>query len=267
MRGVDLRGTIFDRANLAEVLFTDADLSTASFRGAILDYADLSGATLHLADFSHARMHCVLLENVRQGMHANFDGAQMHGSVMIDSDFSHSTFRGTSLKWISMEHTRFERAKFDSSTIFLGAYMIHCRFPNVMAEGANFDGAYIDHGSFTFSDLDRATFRKGVYLELSLEGSSARFVQFDGSDLSRADFTGTALQQTSFVETKLSHAAFNWANVNGADFKDAYDMGTVSGFIARDAFNVPEMFEPRLTKPKIGRAQFQSPYYFGVSIC
>eukprot|EP00965_Chrysotila_dentata_P190357 6173838-Pleurochrysis_carterae.AAC.1 len=121
--------------------------------------------------------------------------------------------------------------------------------------------------SFTFSDLDRATFRKGVYLELSLEGSSARFVQFDGSDLSRADFTGTALQQTSFVETKLSHAAFNWANVNGADFKDAYDMGTVSGFIARDAFNVPEMFEPRLTKPKIGRAQFQSPYYFGVSIC
>lgn len=74
--GLDLRGRIFNRAELTGANFSGADLEGASFVGARLTEADLSDANLARADFRGAVLARANLQgaSVRQ---ANFRGASL----------------------------------------------------------------------------------------------------------------------------------------------------------------------------------------------
>mmetsp|Transcript_37115 Transcript_37115/g.81560 ORF Transcript_37115/g.81560 Transcript_37115/m.81560 type:complete len:597 (+) Transcript_37115:167-1957(+) len=265
LRGVDLHGAILDAADLTGALLNQANLTLASLRGTQMDRADLTDTVLLMTDFTSARMHCVVLDRVRAGMHAKFDFAQLHGSVITDTDFSDASFIGTSLKRISAESVLFDRAVFDSKSTFEGAYIINCYFTHTQAPGTKFDFAFLDHGRFTFANLDGGSFRRGVFTELFLQGGTARGARFDGSDLSRSDFTSTMLRGASFTETKLSDVTFIMADVNGADFKDAVDMATLIGFNGAGAINLPTPTNTKIKNPR--SRQFRPPYLFGINVC
>jgi uncharacterized protein YjbI with pentapeptide repeats len=178
-RGRDLKGGIFDFADLGRVDFAGAHLEGASLRrtqlvqasfdGALLTGAVLDGARLHGASFRSAQIvppgGCAQLQG------ASLDFAQLQGASLI----------GARLQGASLEYALLEGASLESAQL----------------QGASLDFSQLQGSMLTFAQLQGASLGFGTF-----EGASLQSAQLQGASLeSAASLEATDLGRTSLWRT------------------------------------------------------------------
>ncbi len=185
---LDLTGTKFDGANLAQTNLSLARLAGATFEnvdaaGASFTYADLTGdGTRHAASFA--------------GTQTNLRGANF-----VNADLSGASFEGADL----------------SDAVFTGARGNDTNFSGVIAKHTVFAGAHLYGNGQAF---DQATDMEGVDFTDAVLAS-------DPTQSGGFDFTGAALTDAHFDRAICVACNFTNAHLSGASFTDAYLPGVV----------------------------------------
>lgn len=235
---LDLRGRDLRQVDLKSVNLKGADLSGANLAGMDLSGLDLSGARLTGATLSGATLAGSNLDNV-SAVGADFSQATLSGTRFTGADFSQANFSGASLM--------------EAPTTLQATGGVSLAVSNVKLDGANFQGAVIDHIAFKntsavgtdFSDLKP---RVANFMDSNLQGanfdglggvvigfhnadltnasfknmSDATSKGFVTADLTGAKFAGSSLNRTSFSQTVLSRADLSGVirQANDAHFGD-----------------------------------------------
>jgi hypothetical protein len=160
-RGRDLKGAIFDFANLRKVDFTGAELQGASFeaaqlQGASFDNSELRGAVLNLAQL--------------QGASLNF--AQLQGAILAAAALDGATLFEAQLQGVALGLAHLEGATLD---------------------GAHLQGAALDRARFQGASLSGARLQGVSLFEAELQGAKVSYAQLQGAWLQPAKLRGTDL--------------------------------------------------------------------------
>jgi len=148
LRAHDLRGAIFDGANLShsflnscradEVSFAGANLTSTNLMDVSMESSDLSGAQLQGANLSGAQLQRAnLILTQLQGANLNsaeLQRADLRGAFLQSVTFGGTQLQGAKLGWALLQGAYLSAAQFDSSTSFTST---------------NFRGAGVNNVDFT----------------------------------------------------------------------------------------------------------------------
>lgn len=125
-RGRDLKGAIFDLANLPKVDFEGAELQGASLIDAQLEGASLSKAQLQGAFLNHAQLQGAVLDDAQlQGATLAFaylQGASLNRARLLGASLRFARLQGTSLISAQLQGAHFLKARLEASDLS-GAYL------------------------------------------------------------------------------------------------------------------------------------------------
>ena len=194
----DLSSLNFSNLSLEHCKMLNVSLFGTDLRGASLKGVNLQGAFLNLARLEHADFTNANLTDgsIYQAIFdkTNFNGANLTNARLIgplgDVDMINATLRNGQLG-VDIGNQPMGQMRFDS---------IAGKFQN-----ANFEGADLNRGNFSFADL---------------RGANLRGVNMFRSDLTQADLTGADITGANMEE----------AVVDDANFKDVKGLDTVKGF-------------------------------------
>ena len=194
LRGLNLPGANFEKADLRNANLKGASLAGANFVRAGLQRVEMERAQLTGANFSGARMRSADLEKADVSS-ARFEGADLRSvdfaeAVMTGADFSDADLRGALLRRADV-----------SEAVFRGAKMDDADLERSIAEGADFSDARL-----SYADLGRVRAKGASFRDADLTG-----VRFSSADLTGADLTGA----------NLDGAHLHRANLSGADLTGA----------------------------------------------
>ena len=169
-RGRDLRGAIFDFANLQKVDFTNAELRDASFaqaqvQRAAFEGAQLQGASLYGAELQGATLTFAHLQG------ASLEGAQLQGVTLFAADLRGARLDGAHLQGASLEHAQLQGALLDDAQL----------------QGATLFGADLRGASFNLASLQAA----------SLQWTQLQGALLEGARLQANDFSNALLWRTN----------------------------------------------------------------------
>lgn len=188
---VDLRGTNLTGANLARV-----DLFAADLTGAILERADLRGANLDLATLRAA--------NLRQ---ADLTGASLFSVIMENADLREAVLEKARvlgyLKGARLAGARLAGANLGADPGNQSMGVMRTVFQTADLAGADFTGANLYKADFAFASLH-------------------------GARLVDADLRNAELVETDLRNADLTRARLAKADLNGADFRGAVGLDTVT---------------------------------------
>ncbi len=220
-RGRDLKGAIFDFADLSRVDFAGAQLQGATFKAAKLEgasfacpirpydldtpgieppdlctqlqgaafaYARLQGATLDGAQLQGASFYSAQLQA------ASLSGAALQGAILDYSNLQASTLVRANLAAASMGKVQLQAASLDHADM----------------RGANLGLASLEGASFDFADLRVARLAGAQLQGASLQYTRLNAVDLDDAYLWRAAYIG-ALNEKPAI--KLSNVWYTWQPV------------------------------------------------------
>lgn len=168
LRNMDLRGGIFERADL-----TFSDLSGSNLAGARLVRATLNSVFFRAADLTGADL------TKAQGSRADFAGATLVGAVLVKAEMARADLTAADLSGADLSKAEFERAVFRD--------------------------AGLERARLTFADLARADLTGARLAGADLTGAYTLLTRIEGTDLSGV--TGLTQQQIEIacgdVETRL----------------------------------------------------------------
>ena len=225
LTGFDIRGVLFDGAELSESNFEGLDLCGSSFIGANLTAARLvaigqdnplfwSGCIpLNLSDAT------LTGANLARGnfSRANFEGAGMAASTVVQTNFQDATLKGADLSGANMYMASVDNANFESAlfsrvksgmisgnalTLPSGWYLLNGYF---VGPDADLVGADLHEQNLTFLDLHQALLNRA-----NLRGSSFAF-----ADLSAADLRGSDLRDVFLSGADLGRALLQGVRSGG----------------------------------------------------
>ncbi|WP_084469774.1 pentapeptide repeat-containing protein [Jiangella gansuensis] len=137
LRGADLRGARFDRADLSEALLNGSDLSKSSLVGALLNFAQLVAAEITDADMSDASLRG-----------AKFQEARMTGVVLRGADPFKARFSGATLEGVDLRKSSIDRAYLMGANLrranLRDEHLYANRLEGVQLEGADLRGTQIE---------------------------------------------------------------------------------------------------------------------------
>ncbi len=187
-RGRELRGAIFERANLARVDFAFAHLEGASLDGAILLGAQF-GCDIILHDRSRG---CAHLEG------ASLEGALLQGTLLHSAELKGATLDNAQLQGATLENAELQGASLK------GAQLQGASLDRARLQGASLINARLGSASLALAGLF------GASLEFaSLQGASLDGAQLQGALLSTADLTSADLSNAYLWRTKLGSGKQN----------------------------------------------------------
>jgi hypothetical protein len=153
-RGRDLRGAIFDLANLPKVDFDGADLRGASLylavlQGASLDHAQLQGTSL----FAHLQGASLMEVQLQGGslLGVQLEGASLQDAQLQGADLEGAQLQGAALGGAQLQGASLKNAQLQGASIEL-AHL----------EGAMLDGARLQGASLKETKLQGASFERAV---------------------------------------------------------------------------------------------------------
>ena len=206
-RGRDLKGAMFDLANLPRVDFFGSQLQGASFvfaqlQGASLELAKLQGASFGFSQLQGASLHSAQLQG------ASFELAKLQGATLGGAQL-----QGASLFGAQLQGASFELAKLQGATL-----------QNAQLQGASLGGAQLQGASLFGAQLQGASLE-----DAQLQGASLFGAQLQGASFSKAHFRAVDLSNAFLwragggadVETvRLPDEPNTWRPVFGADFSE-----------------------------------------------
>ncbi|MDI1445068.1 DUF2169 domain-containing protein [Polyangium sp. 6x1] len=245
-----LDGARFVGANLTEVVLAraslvGADLSQAKLRGANLGEAILRGARVSggvdasesvfvRADLTDADLRGILLHKA-DITEAKLGGADLGGARASELTILRSDFRGVKLRGARIERSNL--LELDVSGVdFREVALPGTVFLDVIADGANFDGADLENlrvvGVDRGSSLVGATFRRTNLRGAFLRGARLAKADFtdailDEIDFSKCDLTGARLDGARMRQARLMKANLTNASVDRADLMEALLGGAI----------------------------------------
>jgi uncharacterized protein YjbI with pentapeptide repeats len=157
-RGRDLRGAIFDFANLTKVDFTGADLREASLNGAQLDLASfddahLEGASLDYVQLEGASLGC---EPQHRPHCARLEGASLVGAKLQGASLSNAQLQGASLDEAQLQGAQLVGASLGGASL-ARAQLQGASLSNAQLQGASLEGASMDATDLSDARLWRAS--------------------------------------------------------------------------------------------------------------
>jgi uncharacterized protein YjbI with pentapeptide repeats len=190
----DLRDIDFSSIN-AVVDFSHAALDDANLFLAVLHGARMVGTTLRLR---RANLRSVLMMNAGL-QYARFDQADLSGSRLIGSRFTHGSLRDTDLRRVNANNADF------SQTDLVGANLEYGSF-----EGCCFDQAILTGAKITGADFNNVTFKGAVLRGLDLTAANFSGAFIEGAFISYEDFADTP------VVPNIHKAIYAAASAHGA---------------------------------------------------
>jgi uncharacterized protein YjbI with pentapeptide repeats len=116
LRGLNLEGAVFLKADLRKVDLRDAQLQGASLAGAQLQGAILDGAQLQGATLDWAKLQGANLNNAKlQG--ANLDNASLQGATLSTAELQGASLHLAELQGASLKGAKLQGAEFQKSTL------------------------------------------------------------------------------------------------------------------------------------------------------
>jgi uncharacterized protein YjbI with pentapeptide repeats len=173
-RGRDLKGAIFDLANLPKVDFTGAELQGASLNGAQLQRASFDNAQLQRAALNEAQL---------QG--ASLEDAQLQGAKLFKVQL-----QGASLITAQLQGAVLYDAQLQGATLF------KAQLQGALLHAAQLQGASLEAAQLQGASLEAA----------QLQGASLNGAELQGASLNGAELQGASLQNASLEATDLSGA-------------------------------------------------------------
>jgi uncharacterized protein YjbI with pentapeptide repeats len=219
-RGRDLRGAIFDLANLPKVDFTGADLRGASLFSAHLEGASLAsplvetGPLWTVARSTHGPPRPRI--NFDRLRHASFGGAQLEGAILDHVHLEGASLDDAQLPGASLADARLE-----------GATLAGAQLSGASLQGARLDGADLDNAQLVGAWLFGAQLQGASLVNAWLQGANLSFAQLQGAllvgaQLHGAELDNAQLQGTSFVGAQLQGASFKYAVLEATDLSGAF---------------------------------------------
>lgn len=195
LRGRDLRGAIFIRADMRKADFTGANLSRARLDRARLNRARFDCAETGLAGAQAMRQQwptdgCAWLDR------ASFEGAQLNGASFIKAHL-----RGAVFDKAQLHGAVFRQAWLQGASL-LAAELHGAELRLAKLQGANLKDAKLHAASFENADLTGAALSnaemQGSILDLAdLRGATLKWAQLQGGSLTAARLQGAALDWAS----------------------------------------------------------------------
>lgn len=207
--GRDLRGHVFDRADLSGANLEQAMLQDLSFREAKLMQARLRAAHLTGARFDYACLDGAILAEVI-APEARFADASLIRAVLdhaqVDwGNFNFANLTGASLVGATLHSTSLRRAVLTDADCTSTGF---CR-------------ASIWKVDFRTATLDRASFRDAVIQSSNLEGIRADELNAFGARFECCDFTSSDLRRPDFRGTRFEGCGLAEVSWVGADLREA----------------------------------------------
>ncbi len=242
---VTFAGITVNACKFANTKFSRNGKSGANFAGAVIRNCDFSKATLDGAVFDQVTAFFAA-DNTLSGVSVagasfqslDFTGVNMAG---IATDWSRVNFGKATMNGVDLSKLTLTGAKFVETNLKKSM----CR-NNATLTGADFTGAMLDDGDFSFSTLtagtlDRASavatnFEGAVLDQISAHGASFTFANLSGASLSAAQLGGAA--GSANVPASLAYAYMpnvritNEADCRNVDFTNAHlygDKASVQG--------------------------------------
>ena len=185
-RGRELRGAIFERANLARV-----DFAFAHLEGALLDGAILLGAQLGCDIILHNRSRgCAHLKG------ASLEGALLQGTLLHSADLQGATLDNAQLQGATLDNAQLQGASLNGAWL-QGASLGGARLQGATLKDARLGSASLAGARLLGASLDRA----------QLQGATLDGAQLQGALLDTADLTAADLSNAYLWRTKLGSGA------------------------------------------------------------
>jgi uncharacterized protein YjbI with pentapeptide repeats len=178
---LDLKGVVFDDANLAGCNFIECDLSGASFKGAILNSANF--------------VTCKLEKAVLQGAQAKgaifAKGCDLAGALLGKADFTGCNFGASAMQGAQLVKARLDGANLSEADISgsdcrlasaKGALCRKMKAKRALLAGMNFQDAILQHADLRTADLRSSNLFGADLSRVKLDGSTL----LDGALLTRA---------------------------------------------------------------------------------
>jgi uncharacterized protein YjbI with pentapeptide repeats len=214
LRARNLEGAVLIGAELRKVDFTGTNL-----RGAFLDKADLRDAKLDCAlpfregsQDNREPVLCVqlkgasLIETQLQG--ASLNGAQLQGASLYGAQLQGASLNGAQLQGALLNHVdrlqTGERRTLDSTVEknnpaqLQGASLIETQLQGAALDGAQFQGASLDHAQLQGASL----------IETQLQGAALDGAQFQGASLN-----GAYMWRLDSKNIDLTNAQISWPRI------------------------------------------------------
>jgi TIR domain/Pentapeptide repeats (8 copies) len=111
LKGMELRGADFSKANLNDTNFSNADLRRVNF-----DYASFSGANLRRANLRKASLDGVTFYAANLS-EANLSKTDLHSARFLQADLSWANLRGADLQWAEIYDTKLNGADLNGAEL------------------------------------------------------------------------------------------------------------------------------------------------------
>jgi uncharacterized protein YjbI with pentapeptide repeats len=194
--GMDLKGAVFQKANLAGVSFDNADLSGADFEDANLERATFLDANLSNAKFARANLSGARIIRATV-VFSNFNGARLNNADLQKSTLERSNFMGAEMRGVNLRD------------VTLGSGQRAARLDPV--------------ARLVWEIVNRPQPRRNL-TNRNLSGanlSSAQLIDanFSGANLSFANLANANLQGATFRDANLRGVNLLGARLNGANLR------------------------------------------------
>jgi uncharacterized protein YjbI with pentapeptide repeats len=211
LEGVNLGGSIFERANLQGANLQDINLQDTNFQGANLQGAILRGANLEDAYLEDANLEDAILRG------ANLQGANLQDTNLQDANLSAAYLSGAYLQGANLQDANLS-----------GAFLSGANLSNTNLQGTNFQGA----------DLLTANLSGAFFLDANLQGADLQGANLQHAILQRANLQGADLQGSNLRNADLREADLRGANVSDVVLENTFMFGANIENIVDDG-NVP----------------------------
>lgn len=209
-----VRDSTFTGANLDNAVLVEMSVEGGSFRKTIIGGIHTNKVKMKGVDFSETRAHRALFIEVAFE-DVKLDGADLSDSIFTESKIDRCTFTGAVLKRTVIFQTSGEKVGFERADLRETRF-VECSFPSSRFAGAR---------------LGLTLLRGCKLVEAEMEDLIAEDCDFSEADLSRANLTRTSAKRGLFIRTilegatarkmDLMNACFQKAIVRGADFRGA----------------------------------------------
>lgn len=167
-----------------------------NFSGSNLPESDFAGVVAHDRKFNGSALRG-----------ANFENADLTGSLFTGSDMRESNFDGANLTDCTFSANDLSGVSFDK------AVLVHTRFKASGLNGARFSDANLRNVILTKTDLRKTKFENCI---------------FEGVDFKYSDLSGVCFDEQTFIAVMFPNTALNNASFKGATLKNVSFRSTMA---------------------------------------
>lgn len=206
LRGRELRGAVFDWADLRKI-----DLAGAELQGASFLYTQLQHTSFDYAQLQDAQLDFAQLQN------ASLDHAQLQGASLNWAQIQGASLKGAQLQGASLHFAQLQGVSLEGAQL-QGASLIGVQLAGAFLNEASLDGASLDLANLQGASLVRAQLQ-GAWLEnAQLQGALLDGASLDGALLFRANLQGASLKGARLRGASLDEVVLWRTNFQEAQF-------------------------------------------------